>query len=559
MNEITQRVEALRAWMKEEGVGALLVPTMDAHSSEYVAPRWQCRRWLTGFTGSAGTAVVTADEARLWTDSRYWLQAREQLAGTPFRLMRDGVDPTVNEWLRAQAPSTVAYVPDMMVPGLYAACLAGLPTQVLKEDPFDLLWEDRPAFPLTPAERMPDEVAGETATHKLARLTAWMQEQGEEQWFVSELSEIAWLLNLRAADIPFNPFLISFLLVRTSGEHTLYVHEQQLGAELQAYLQALGVTLAPYADAPRHLEGGESPIARWRAVKNPVEQAGFREAHRRDGVALVQFLRLLDEARGQGWTEREADRVLTALRAQQPGYRGLSFETIAGYGSHGAIVHYEATPETDAVLEPRGLLLLDSGAHYDCGTTDITRTIALGPLTDEERRAYTLVLKGHLQLQHLHFPEGTVGLQLDTAARMPLWREGYDFGHGTGHGVGHRLGVHEGPVQIRKNCRRDTTLPFQAGQVVTDEPGLYVAGRFGVRIENVLLCREAGQTDFGRFLRFEPLTLCPYDLRPLVVELLTSDERAWLNAYHRHVLDTLLPLLPTEADRAWLRQAAKSI
>lgn len=559
MNEITQRVEFLRAWMKEQGIGALIVPTMDAHNSEYVAERWQCRRWLTGFTGSAGTAVVTADEARLWTDSRYWLQAGEQLQGTPFCLMRDGEDATVNAWLHACARGTVGYVPDMMVPALYADFLDGLPVRALETDPFDLLWADRPGFPLTPAERMPDEVAGETAAGKLQRLTVWLRERGEECLLLSELSEIAWMLNLRGADIPFNPFLISFLLVRTSGEHVLYVHSEQIGMDIRDYLRALGVTLASYAEAPRHLEGGESPVPHWRAVKNPVEQEGFREAHLRDGVALVQFLRLLDEARGQGWTELEADRVLTALRARQPGFRGLSFETIAGYGPHGAIVHYEATPETDAVLEPHGLLLLDSGAHYDCGTTDITRTIALGPLTGEERRVYTLVLKGHLQLQALRFPEGTVGLQLDTAARMPLWQAGYDFGHGTGHGVGHRLGVHEGPVQIRKNCRRDTTLPFQAGLVVTDEPGIYVPGKFGVRIENVLLCEEDGQTDFGRFLRFRPLTLCPYDLRPLILEMLTPEERLWLNAYHRHVLDTLLPHLSAEADRAWLRQAATSI
>lgn len=562
MKNITERVAQLRAWMKKSGVDAMVVPTMDPHNSEYVAEHWQCRRWISGFTGSAGTAVVTQDDARLWTDSRYWLQAEEQLAGTPFKLMRDLQDETVNEWLFAQSEKaedfTVGYCEDMMVPDLEDELFDGLDALPVAEDPFDLLWEDRPAFPLSQAEIVPDELAGEPAYSKLGKLVNWMISEEVDELLVSELSEIMWTLNLRGNDIPYNPFIISFLLVRTSGAHVYYVHREQLSLEVLAHLDDLGIIVAPYDEAPRYLEG-ETPITYWRAIKNEVEIRGFKEAHRRDGVAMVQFLRRLDEWAANPdageLTEMGADRMLTALRAQQEGFRGLSFETIAGYGAHGAVVHYEPTPETDIPLQRKSFLLLDSGGHYDCGSTDITRTIPLGPLTDEERKVYTLVLKGHLQLQNLHFPDGTVGLQLDTPARMAMWREGYDFGHGTGHGVGHRLGVHEGPCQIRKNCRRDTTIPFHAGQNCTDEPGIYVAGKFGVRHENTMLCVEAGKTDFGTFLKFEPLTLCPYDLRPIMPEMLTGEEVAWLNAYHGLVRETLEPLLADEADKEWLKQA----
>ena len=566
MKSITERVQQLRAWMKESSVDAMVIPTMDPHNSEYVAEHWQCRRWISGFTGSAGTAVVTRDDARLWTDSRYWLQAAEQLAGTPFTLMKDLQDETVNEWLCAQAGKQesfeVCYCEDMMVSELEEELFDGLDAQPVLEDPFDLLWEERPAFPLSQAEIMPVKLAGEPAYSKLGKLVNWMISEDVDELLVTELSEIMWTLNLRGNDIPYNPFIISFLLVRTTGAHVFYVHEEQLSEEVKAYLEDLGISIAPYDEAPRHLEG-ETPLSYWRAIKNEVEQEGFRQAHLRDGVAMVRFLRRLDEwsadPEAGELTEIGTDKLLTSLRAEQPGFRGLSFETIAGYGAHGAVVHYEPTPETDIPLERKSFLLLDSGGHYDCGSTDITRTIPLGPLTDEERRVYTLVLKGHLQLQNLQFPEGTVGLQLDTPARMAMWREGYDFGHGTGHGVGHRLGVHEGPCQIRKNCRRDTTLPFHAGQNCTDEPGIYVAGKFGVRHENTMLCVEAGETDFGRFLKFEPLTLCPYDLRPIVVEMLTPEELGWLNAYHRHVCDTLLPLLEDEADKVWLKQATSPL
>lgn len=566
MENINERVAQLREWMQKQNLDVMVVPTMDPHNSEYVAEHWQCRRWISGFTGSAGTAVVTLDDARLWTDSRYWLQAEEQLAGTPFTLMKDLVDVTVNEWLCEQSEKKegflVGYCEDMMVPDLEDDLFDGLDAIPVEEDPFDLLWTDRPSFPLSQAEIVPDELAGEPAYSKLGKLVNWMISEDVDELLVTELSEIMWTLNLRGDDIPYNPFIISFLLLRTTGAHVYYVHKEQLSDAVLSYLEEMGISVAPYEDAPRHLEG-ETPISYWRAIKNETEIAGFKEAHKRDGVAMVRFLRRLDEwasdEHAQPLTEIGVDKMLTALRAEEKGFRGLSFETISGYGPHGAVVHYEPTPETDIPLERKSLLLLDSGGHYDCGSTDITRTIPLGPLTEEECKVYTLVLKGHLQLQHMQFPEGTVGLQLDTAARMAMWREGYDFGHGTGHGVGHRLGVHEGPCQIRKNCRRDTTIPFHAGQNCTDEPGIYVTGRFGVRHENTMLCVEAEETDFGKFLKFEPLTLCPYDLRPIVVSMLTLEELNWLNEYHQWVCDTLMPLLSDETDKQWLAKATRPL
>ncbi len=566
--EICNRIEALRQWMNEQELGGMVLPTMDPHNSEYVAAHWQARQWFSGFTGSAGTLVVTPTEACLWTDSRYWLQATEQLSGTPIDLMREGEDEELAVWMEKHVAGRIGFPEDMMVSQLYAEIFTVNTSQSATPLPaaaLDALWPDRPSLPFSKAEVMPENLAGEAAESKMQRIVKWLEEKQGNELFISELSEICWTLNLRADDIPYNPFLISFLLLRTDGNHVLYTHQEQLDSEVRRHLESLHISIRPYDEGLRiqqerlKVETEESPVAAFRARKNDAEIAGFREAHVRDGVAMVRFMRRLEETRNEEWTELRVDRELTALRAEQPGFRGLSFETIAASGPHGAIVHYEATEETSAVLADHGFLLLDSGAHYDCGTTDITRTIALGSLTDEERHVYTLVLRGHLQLQNMHFPEGTTGLQLDTAARASMWREGYDFGHGTGHGVGHRLGVHEGPVQIRKNVRACTLLDIRARQVITDEPGIYVEGRFGVRIENMLLCQEAGATEFGRFLRFEPLTLCPYDLRAIDPEMLSAEERGWLNEYHRHVRITLEPLLDDPADRRWLQEATRPL
>jgi Xaa-Pro aminopeptidase len=531
------RLALLRSWMKEQGRQVIVVPTEDPHGSEYVPAHWKTREWLTGFTGSAGTAVVTQDEACLWTDSRYWLAAEEQLEGSGFSLKKDLVDETIGEWLQQRR----------------------LTAQYLTEKEIDALWEERPALPLSQIELVPLELAGESAENKLLRLLSWMKENSRQECLVSSLAEIGWLLNMRGDDIPYTPVFVSYLLVRESGAHVLYVSDKQVNPEVEAYLKGLGISVKPYEQAPAHLKG-ETPIPYWRAVKNDTEQKGYREAHIRDGIAMVRFLRMIDEADVTQWTEISADRMLTALRAEQLGFRGLSFETISAYGAHGAVVHYEPTPETDIPLAPRSFLLLDSGGHYDCGSTDITRTIPLGPLTEEECRVYTLVLKGHLQLQNAVFPEGTCGLQLDTLARMAMWREGHDYGHGTGHGVGHRLEIHEGPCQFRKNVRPDTVAPLHAGQTMTDEPGIYLAGRFGVRHENTMLIRPAEVEAYpggqgGRFLCFEPLTMCPYDKRPIVKELLMPEEISWLNAYHEKVRETLLPRLTDSDDRAWLISA----
>lgn len=538
MNMSTEdKLRAVRSWMEKEGLDALVVPTDDPHGSEYLAEHWQCRRWLTGFTGSAGTAVVTQDEALLWTDSRYWIQAEEQLAGTEFRLMKDGVDTDVQDWLASHCEEV----------------------RWSYNEPFDRIWTGRPSLPCTKAWVMEDSVTGDSAKSKLQRIVDYLSANGLEGIYISDLAEVAWVLNIRGNDIAYNPFVISFLYVAADGNHVLYVNKKQVEG-IESYLSRLGISTEPYTeDLVRFC--GKTPVALWKSQKNSVEQEGFRQAHVRDGLAMVRFLKKMEEAIGDGEkvTELWVDRELTSLRAEQPGFISLSFETIAGFGEHGAIVHYEATEETDAVVRPNGLLLLDSGAHYDCGTTDITRTIAIGEPDEEERRVYTLVLKGHLQLQAMCFPKGTTGLQLDTVARAAMWREGYDFGHGTGHGVGHVLGVHEGPVQIRKNHRVDTVLPVQVGQVITDEPGIYVQGKFGVRIENCLLCVAAKETDFGSFLRFEPLTLCPYDRKLIVSEMLTGEERQWLNNYHAQVCNVLLPLLSDEAERAWLENATRPI
>ena len=573
---INEHVEALRKWMQGEGIDIFIIPTLDPHNSEYVPEHWKCRQWLTGFTGSAGTALVTAREALLWTDSRYWLQAAEQLSGTPFTLMREGEDCDLTAWLQEAlkvSPTLhIGFAPDMMTPESYSQWLAPLalePSQtVCTADPFALLWDGRPALSTAPAEIMPDEVAGRSAADKLHALTEWLAQHHRDRLFITELSEICWTLDLRGDDIPDNPFVIAFLEVRTSAPHRLFIHQSKITPEVEDHLKALHVDIHPYDEglqlqlAALREPVAESPVAAWRALKNPVEREGMRRAHVLDGVAMVRFMAWLERSMAEGRTditEMEVDRQLTALRSEHPDFLGLSFETIAAYGPHGAIVHYEATPETDARLEPHGLLLLDSGGPHTCATTDIPRTTALGTPTPEDRRVYTLVLKGHLQLAHAIFPDGTTGLQLDTYARAAMWREGYDYGHGTGHGVGHRLGVHEGPLQIRKNLRACTTLPFHAGQTITDEPGIYIPGAFGVRIENLLLATEGPETPFGKFLRFDNLTLCPYDLKPVDFDLLTPQERQWLNLYHAHVREILMPLLHHEAERQWLDQATRPI
>ncbi len=626
-----EKVQALRQWMKAHTekatahdkafpVTAYLVPTADPHNDEYIPDHWKCREWLTGFTGSAGTAVVTPTEAFLWTDSRYWLQAEEQLKGTPFRLMRDGQEgvPSPEEWIaqNAEAKEGLVACPADMLSDEQANKLMKRGAELFVEaDAFNDIWAERPALPHSEVVVFPEKYAGESATAKLARLRSAVmshveaghlsifnaQQAGLDDarkrlhsagYLVNDLSEIAWLLNLRGSDVECNPVFLAYLWVDLAAEKAyLFAQEENFTPEARQALAEAHVEIHPYAEASAYVFAHDtlmdhsapvlfdntvmtslgmstaikdyipSVVPEMRMTKNASELCGMREAMLRDGVALVKFHRWLDESieRGDKLTEISVDERLTALRAEQPGFKERSFATIAGYGAHGAVVHYEATPETDIALEPKSLLLLDSGAQYDCGTTDITRTVALGPLTDEERLVYTLVLKGHLALARQQFPDGATGLQLDLAARQYMWNAGYDFGHGTGHGVGTHLCVHEGPQQIRKDVRPCTAVRFRPGMTITDEPGLYVEGRFGVRIENVLVCEESCTNAFGRFDRFETLTLCPYDLRPVDRTMLTATEVEQINAYHATVRERILPLLTDEADRKWLCNATERI
>lgn len=591
---INERIENLREWMRANGFSTFVFPSSDPHNSEYVADHWKSREWISGFTGSAGTAVVTLDHAALWTDSRYFIAAAEQLAGTEYRLMKLRVEgtPTVCEWL---ADELAAY--EKPVVGLDGnvnsfAEVAALTQELATRgnirvrtdaDPMATLWTARPAIPGHKVCLHPLKYAGETTASKISRIRKILAVRGADGLLVTALDEIAWVLNLRGSDVHCNPVFVSYLLI-TPGNVTLYINKEKLPEEVRHCLAAGNIAVEPYgavAGGLEHYPGrhlivddsttnhtlvsalqrgkavfGESPVPGMKAVKNRVEQDGFRAAMLRDGIAMVKFLAWLKPAvEAGGQTEMSLDRRLTALRAEQPLFKGISFDTIVGYEAHGAIVHYEATPATDAPIEPHGLVLIDSGAQYEDGTTDITRTVALGRLTEEQRRIYTLVLKGHIQLALCRFPSGACGSQIDAIAREPMWREGYNYLHGTGHGVGSYLNVHEGPHQIRMEWR---PAPLRAGMTVTDEPGLYLEGKFGVRIENTLLIVPAATTPFGEFLGFETLTLAPIDTMPVLPDMLTAEERQWLNSYHRRVRETLSPHL-SAAEAAWLKAAARPL
>ena len=593
MNTVaTSRLAALRDVLKSQGVSAFIIPSTDPHLSEYVAPHWHSREWISGFNGSAGTVVITLEKAGLWTDSRYFLQAADQLQGTGIDLYKEMLPetPSIAQFLTGELKAGEAVGIDATVFSTRGAlalreelAAAGIALKAIA-DPMATIWSDRPAIPQDPIVVHPLRYAGRPATEKLDDIRQALAAKGAEALFVSLLDEIAWTLNLRGSDVHCNPVFVAYLYIGKE-ESILFTDAAKVPQETADYLTSIGVSVAPYTEAVaalRQLQGvkllldlpktnaaiyeaaqqgctiieSASPICLMKSVKNEVEQAGFREAMIRDGVAMVKFLRWLKPAveRG-GQTELTIDEKLCALRAEQTDYRGISFDTIAGYGAHGAIVHYEATPETDIPLEPKGLLLLDSGGQYLDGTTDLTRTIALGPTTEEERTDYTLVLKGFLALMNAEFPAGTCGTQLDVLARQAMWKRGINYLHGTGHGVGSYLCVHEGPHQIRMN-HMPTLL--QAGMTVTDEPGIYKAGKHGVRTENTLLIVPAQETAFGTFFRFEPLTLCPIDKAPIDREMLTAEEVEWLNSYHRTVYEKLSPRLDEET-REWLKEACEAI
>ena len=590
--EISERIARLREELRREHLSAFIFPTSDPHNSEYTAEHWKGREWISGFNGSAGTAVVTLDNAALWTDSRYFIAAEEQLQGTEFQLMKLKVEgtPSIAEWLGRELKDAAdkAVGIDGMVNSANSIkeLISDLRTQggiTLRTnfDPLERIWQDRPAIPENPVVIHPLEYAGEPICEKLVRIRKALREKHADGMLMAALDDIAWTLNLRGSDVHCSPVFVSYLLISTT-EVTLYINKVKLTPEVMSYLQAEGVGVKPYNQVKQGLkdyfeynillDGNEvnytlyktvereivdasSPVPLMKAVKNEREIAGFRSAMLKDGIAMVKFLKWLKPAvEAGGQTEMSVERKLTALKAEQPLFRGLSFDTIVGYEEHGAIVHYEAIPETDATLHPKGLLLIDSGTQYQDGTTDVTRTIALGPLTEEQKRVYTLVLKGHIDLQLLHFPDGASGTQLDAIARRPLWQAGMNFLHGTGHGVGCYLNCHEGPHQIRMEW---IPARLQAGMTVTDEPGVYLGGRFGVRIENTLLVVPAEETECGRFLGFETLTLCPIETSPIIKELMTPEEIQWLNDYHSMVYGRLSPYL-NEDEKAWLRKATAS-
>lgn len=594
MNEIELRLARLRELMKREHLSAFIFPSTDAHQSEYVADHWRGREWISGFNGSAGTAVVTMKSAALWTDSRYFLAAEEQLEGTEYQLMRLKMEgtPTIAEWLGKELQDVQS--PEVGLDGMvnsynyvkglsYSLRKLGGITLRTNLDPLELIWENRPSLPANPVEIQPLEYAGETLASKVARIRKSLRGLHADGMLVSALDDIAWTLNLRGTDVHCNPVFVSYLLIE-SDKVSLFVDDNKLSPEVKQYLQDNQVSLYKYNKVEKCLEsyseynilldGNEtsyylwktvkcqeivaagSPIPAMKAVKNKAEIEGYRSAMLKDGVAMVKFLKWLKPAvEAGGQTEISIDEKLTSLRAEQKLFRDISFDTIAGYAQHGAIVHYEATPETDVVLKPEGLILIDSGAQYQDGTTDITRTIALGPVSEEMKHIYTLVLKAHIQLELVKFPDGASGTQLDAVGRECMWREGYNFLHGTGHGVGSYLCVHEGPHQIRMEWM---PTPLGAGMTLTDEPGLYLAGKFGVRIENTVLISDYMSTEFGKFLQIEPLTLCPIDTTPIDVDMLLPEEIDWLNAYHHSVYEKLSPFLDEE-EKIWLENATKPI
>lgn len=585
--DITNRLTVLRAIMIRKGISAFIVPSTDPHSGEYVPEYWETRKWISGFTGSAGTVVITLDKAGLWTDSRYFLQAEEQLEGTGIILFKERVPgtPTIANWLGQVLQPNEKVGIDGWVNTVSEA--ENLILELKKyhlslitiEDPFISLWQNRPSLPSEPIFILPETYSGRSCKEKLDLINNELQKSHANALLLSSLDEIAWTLNLRGKDVHCNPVFVSYLLI-TPQANTLYIYPEKINQEVMAYLEHQQIQTKPYTAIEQDLKDIQgmqfllppttnftlyqtiatqndiirqtSPVTFLKAIKNETEIAGFHKAMKRDGVAMVRFLKWLKETvRTSQETEMSIDQKLYELRAEQDGFQGISFDTIAGYQEHGAIVHYEATPETSSQLKAEGLLLLDSGAQYLDGTTDITRTISLGPVTEEQKKDYTLVLKGFIALSTAEFPHGTCGTQLDILARQYMWKDGINYGHGTGHGVGHFLNVHEGPHQIRMNY---VPAPLLPGMTITNEPGIYKAGKYGIRTENTMLVVPSRETEFGVFYKFEPLTLCPIDQEAILPEMLTTEEKAWLNQYHKNVYEALSPML-SETEKQWLRNA----
>ena len=600
MNEINQRIEDLREVMRREHLSAFVFPSTDPHQGEYVPDHWKGREFISGFNGSAGTAVVTLTSAALWTDSRYFIAAADQLKGTEYQLMKLKIEgtPTIAEWIGKECGPGAEIGIDGWCSSANAVkeLIADLRqeggiTVRTNLDPLRQIWRNRPVIPEHPVEIFPLKYAGEPTHEKMARIREALRKRHADGMLMAALDDIAWTLNLRGTDVHCNPVFVAYLLI-SSKDVTLYINQVKLTTEVADYLRHEGIRVEDYEQVENGLKQyfeynilldpdevnyrlyeivknkgrmndltkteiveEESPVKRMKTVKNETEIAGFRSAMLKDGIAMTKFLCWLSDYIGKPeisqLTEITIDQKLTSLRAEQPLYRDISFDTIAGYGAHAAIVHYEATPETDVPLQPKGMLLLDSGAQYLDGTTDITRTIPLGPLTNEQKRVYTLVLKGHIQIELCKFPSGASGTQIDILARKDMWREGLNYLHGTGHGVGTYLNVHEGPHQFRMEWK---PAPLVAGMTITDEPGIYLPDRCGARTENTLLIVPYKETEFGRFLQFESLTLCPIDKAPIVREMMLPEEIQWLNDYHQRVFDILSSHL-SETESEWLRDA----
>lgn len=589
-HKIRERVALLRTFMQEKGIRAFIVPSTDPHSGEYVPEFWESRKWISGFTGSAGTAVITDETGGLWTDSRYFLQAASQLEDTGIMLFKDRLPetPSIAEWLGSVlSPGDKVGIDGWVNTTAEAENLQkqlqayGLQL-VSTEDPFQRIWKDRPSLPLNPPFILPLSYAGKNCTGKIAEIREQIFLNHADAILLSALDEIAWTLNLRGSDVHCNPVFVSYLFI-TDTTTTLYILPEKITPEIKQYLNDNQIEVKPYqaieADLHHYIGKGiqltpgtnyalyqaashnqiirhESPVLYMKAIKNETEIQGFHHAMIKDGIAMVKFLFWLkNTVKNSQETELSIDRKLYNLRAEQKDFKGISFDTIAGYQAHGAIVHYEATEETNATLHPEGLLLLDSGAQYLDGTTDITRTIVLGPVTKEQKTDFTLVLKGFIELSMAEFPHGTCGTQLDVLARQFMWKFGINYGHGTGHGVGHFLNVHEGPHQFRMNHMPALLLP---GMTVTNEPGIYKAGKHGVRTENTMLIVKSKETEFGAFYKFEPLTLCPIDKEAILPEMLSYEEKQWLNNYHSLVYDRLNASLNTD-EQAWLKEATSPI
>ena len=584
----TEKIEALRAIMRREGISAFITPSTDPHAGEYVPERWKSRRWLTGFTGSAGIAVVTTDQAALWTDSRYFLQAAEQLAGTGVELMKEKIEgtPTITEWLGSMLPQGSVVAVDGWVNTTAEVENLGnelkpyglaLRTDI---DPYAEIWTDRPAIPQSKAFIQGLEYTGESAASKIQRIR---EEIGQNAIVVSSLEEVAWTLNLRADDVLYTPFVLGYVLI-TPADAYLYICKEKVTPEVASYLKDEGVSIREYDAITADLQALRMPVyvqpektnfAVYSAISTPIrkesvveqmlifknetEIRGFRNAMEKDGVAMVKWMKwTLENVPKGNQTELSLSKKLEEFRAEQPLFKGISFESIMGYAHHGAIVHYDPTPETDIPVKAEGLLLIDSGGQYLDGTTDITRTIPLGPLTWEMRRDYTLVLKGWIRLGSAVFPKGTCGTQLDVLAREAMWKYGINYLHGTGHGVGQFMSVHEA-IDLHQFRMQWRPTPLLPGMTITDEPGIYIEGSHGVRHEDTMLVVEATEgITFGPYYTFEHLTLCPILTSPILVEMLTEEERQWFNSYQQTVYDRLAPHLDEE-HQAWLKEATQPI